>query len=68
MQQPFTTNCSHTKFLTDPTSNQIDLAPKTKIDSSAIDTLEHTRSQIYSAGPSLNLLTSYGLLSLRYYE
>jgi hypothetical protein len=50
------------------TSNQIDLVARTKIDSSAIDLLEDTRSQIYSAGPSINLLTSYGLFSLRYYE
>jgi hypothetical protein len=50
------------------TGNQIDLARTSKIASSAIATLEHTRSQVYSAGPSLNLLTSYGLFSLRYYE
>ena len=25
-------------------------------------------SQIYSAGPAINLLTKYGLFSLRYYE
>ncbi len=50
------------------TSNQIDLAPRSKIAISAIDVLENTRSQIYSAGPSINLLTKYGLFSLRYYE
>jgi hypothetical protein len=50
------------------TSNQIDLAPRTRIATSTIELLEDTRSQIYSAGPSINLLTKYGLFSLRYYE
>ena len=50
------------------TNNQIELSPRTKIASSTIDLLEDTRSQIYSAGPSINLLTKYGLFSLRYYE
>ncbi len=49
-------------------SNQIDLAPRTRIATSAIDLLEDTRSQIYSAGPSINLLTKYGFFSVRYYE
>jgi hypothetical protein len=50
------------------TNNQIDLTPRTKIGASAIDTLEHTSSEIYSAGPEISLLTKYGLFSLRYYE
>ena len=50
------------------TNNEIDLAPKTKIGASAINALEHTSSQIYSAGPAIHLLTKYGLFSLRYYE
>jgi hypothetical protein len=50
------------------TGNQIDLTPTTKVASAVIDKLENTRSHVYSAGPSLSLLTSYGLFSLRYYE
>ena len=50
------------------TNNQINIATQNKTAASAIDTLEHTRSQIYSAGPSINLLTKYGLFSVRYYE
>lgn len=50
------------------TNNQIDLTPTTKLGASALNTLEHTSSRIYSAGPAINLLTKYGLFSLRYYE
>jgi hypothetical protein len=50
------------------TNNQIDLIPKTKIGASALNALEHTSARIYSAGPAINLLTKYGLFSLRYYE
>ena len=50
------------------TNNQINLTPTTKIAGSAINTLEDTRSQIYSAGPAIYLLTKYGLFSVRYYE
>jgi hypothetical protein len=50
------------------TNNEIDLTPRTKIGASAINSLEHTSSQIYSAGPEISLLTKYGLFSLRYYE
>ncbi len=50
------------------TNNQIDLTPTTKIAGSAINTLEDTRSRIYSAGPAIYLLTKYGLFSVRYYE
>ena len=50
------------------TNNQIDLIPTTKIGASALNTLEHTSARIYSAGPAINLLTKYGLFSLRYYE
>ena len=50
------------------TNNQIDISPTNKITAAAIDTLEHTNSRIYAAGPGINLLTKYGLYSLRYYE
>ncbi|MGH9342866.1 MAG: SphA family protein [Terriglobia bacterium] len=50
------------------TNNQIDLTPTTKIGARVINTLENANSQIYSAGPAFNLLTKYGLYSLRYYE
>ncbi len=50
------------------TNNQIDLTPTTKLGASALNTLEHASARIYSAGPAINLLTKYGLFSLRYYE
>jgi hypothetical protein len=50
------------------TNNQIDLAPATQIQATAIGRLENTRSQIYAAGPALQLLTKYGLFNLRWYE
>lgn len=45
-----------------------DLTPTTKIGASALNTLEHASSRIYSAGPAITALTKYGLFSLRYYE
>jgi hypothetical protein len=50
------------------TNNSINLTPTTSIGASALNTLEHTSEQLYSAGPAINLLTKYGLFSLRYYE
>jgi hypothetical protein len=50
------------------TNNSINLNPTTKIGSSALNRLENVSSAIYAAGPAFNLLTKYGLLSLRYYE
>jgi hypothetical protein len=50
------------------TNNQIDVTPTTAIGASVLHTLEHTSSRVYSAGPAINLLTKYGLFSLRYYE
>jgi hypothetical protein len=50
------------------TNNEINLSPTTKIGKSALNTLEHASSRIYSAGPAVTLLTKYGLYSLRYYE
>ena len=48
--------------------NQIDLSPATPLQAAAISRLEETRSQIYAAGPALQLLTKYGLFNLRWYE
>jgi len=48
--------------------NQIDSTPSTKLGVAALNKLEGTRSQVYAAGPSINLLTKYGLFSLRYYD
>jgi hypothetical protein len=50
------------------TNNSINLTPATNIGRSALHTLETSRSQIYSAGPTLRVLTKYGLFDLRYYE
>jgi hypothetical protein len=48
--------------------NSIDLTPTTKVATDAINTLESTRAQIYSAGPAIQALTKYGLFALRYYD
>ena len=50
------------------TNNQINFATQNQTAAAAIKSLEDTRAQVYSAGPSINLLTKYGLFSLRYYE
>jgi len=50
------------------TNNQINIASQNQTAAAVIKTLEDTRAQVYSAGPSINLLTKYGLFSLRYYE
>ena len=50
------------------TNNQINISTQNQTAAAAIKTLEDKRAQIYSAGPSINLLTKYGLFSLRYYE
>jgi hypothetical protein len=50
------------------TNNSIDLSPTSNVGMSALNTLEQTHSQIYSAGPAIKVLTKYGLFSLRYYE
>ncbi len=50
------------------TNNQIKFATQNQTAAAAIKSLEDTRAQVYSAGPSINLLTKYGLFSLRYYE
>lgn len=50
------------------TNNQINLTPRTSVGAAALNALEHTSEEIYAAGPAVNLLTKYGLFSLRYYE
>jgi hypothetical protein len=50
------------------TNNRIDLTPATPIQATAINRLENARSQIYAAGPAVQLLTKYGLFNLRCYE
>src|SRR5260370_9061615 len=49
------------------TNNQIDLIPTTKIGASALNAVEHASARIYSAGPAINLLTTYWIFSLRYF-
>ena len=50
------------------TDNQINFAPASAVAATAISRLESTRSQIYAAGPAVQLLTKYGLFNLRWYE
>jgi len=48
--------------------NQINLNPKRQIAQTLLNRLESTHSQIYAAGPSIQLLTKFGLFELRYYD
>jgi hypothetical protein len=50
------------------TNNSIDLNPTTSIGRAALDTLQTSKARIYSAGPTIRLLTKYGMFDLRYYE
>ena len=50
------------------TNNSIGASPTTKPGTSIVDQLNTTKSQIYAAGPGINLLTKYGFYSLRWYE
>jgi hypothetical protein len=50
------------------TNNQINLSPTSAAGQSLLSQLENTHSQIYSAGPAIQVLTKYGLFNLRYYE
>ncbi len=50
------------------TANQINLTPTSAIESDVKTKLENTRSQIYAAGSAVQLLTSFGLFNLRWYE
>lgn len=48
--------------------NQINLNPTTPIGQFLLNRLESTHSQIYAAGPSVQVLTKFGLFELRYYD
>jgi hypothetical protein len=50
------------------TNNSIGASPTTKPGTSIVDQLSTSKSQIYAAGPGINLLTKYGFYSLRWYE
>jgi hypothetical protein len=50
------------------TNNSIDVNPATKFGAPVVDQLGNTKSEIYAAGPGVNLLTRYGFYSLRWYE
>lgn len=49
------------------TNNSISVNPPAKL-GTLVDQLGSTKSQIYAAGPGINLLTKYGFYSLRWYE
>jgi hypothetical protein len=48
--------------------NQINVNPPTQIGRSILSSLESTHSQIYAAGPGIQVLTKFGLFDLRYYD
>ncbi len=48
--------------------NQININTTNRIGQSILSRLEDTRSQIYAAGPSIQVLTKFGLFELRYYD
>jgi hypothetical protein len=48
--------------------NQINANPSTRIGTSILNALEGTHSQVYAAGPSIQVLTKFGLFDLRYYD
>ena len=50
------------------TDNHIAFTPTTRIGTRLLNALEVPGSHVYSAGPSITLVTKYGLFSLRYYE
>jgi hypothetical protein len=50
------------------TNNSIGANPTTKPGTIIVDQLGSTKSQVYAAGPGINLLTRYGFYSLRWYE
>jgi hypothetical protein len=47
---------------------QINLNPASALGRSILNRLEGIHSQIYAAGPGVQLLTKYGLFELRYYD
>ncbi len=48
--------------------NQININTTSRIGQSILSRLEDTRSQIYAAGPGIQVLTKFGLFELRYYD
>ncbi len=50
------------------TNSSIDVNPAAKPGALVADQLGSTKSEIYAAGPGINLLSSYGFYSLRWYE
>ena len=49
-------------------NNQINFNPKNQLGGALLSRLEDSRSEIYAAGPSIQVLTKFGLFDLRYYE
>lgn len=50
------------------TDNQIQVTPATAAGRTLIDRIKESQLRIYSAGPSVQLLTKYGLFALRYFD
>jgi hypothetical protein len=50
------------------TDNQINVSATRPVESTVIHRLEEAKSQIYAAGPAVQVLTKYGLFALRYYD
>jgi hypothetical protein len=50
------------------TDNQINVSPATAAGSTLIHRLQEAQTQIYAAGPAIQMLTKYGLFALRYYD
>ena len=46
----------------------INFNPKNQLGGALLSRLEDSRSEIYAAGPSIQVLTKFGLFDLRYYE
>jgi hypothetical protein len=50
------------------TNNSIGVSPTSKASATIVSQLSSTKADIYAAGPGIELLTKYGLYSLRWYE
>jgi hypothetical protein len=50
------------------TNNSIGVSPTSKAGSMIVSELGSSKAEIYAAGPGIDLLTKYGLYSLRWYE
>ncbi len=48
--------------------NGISLTPHSKVAAAVLNKLTSAHAEVYSAGPAINLLTKWGVVSLRYYE